>query len=78
MDDPIACCEKCGVVPPASVALDVPGVDGGGGGVPHGASEHDLRSPTLTSTANTENMIVSARTNGRSRTHTHTHTHTHI
>lgn len=51
MDDPIACCEKCGVVPPASV-LD------SDGNVPHSVSDHDLRSPTQT-TMNNENTIVS-------------------
>ena len=50
MDDPIACCEKCGVVPPASVIDD--------GNVPHSVSDHDLRSPTQT-TMNNENTIVS-------------------
>lgn len=52
MDDPIACCEKCGVMPPASVCDNDQDV-------PPSTSEHDLRSPTQT-TISKEDTIVSA------------------
>ncbi len=56
MEDPVACCESCGVTPPPGLrdpgtdpsALSDPGVGVAGAVAPGGGiTEHELRSPTV-------------------------------